>query len=364
VSRQALQQTPGKKAASAEPEGTIAAIKAALPPEITHFLVDYSNPDQQITLHAVHATSWYASEWIRIDEESAYPDQDFIPCYLRGALHSEMDLSPLGRYVINATTGALVNSQMLPDIKQAFDLSDPATFTNPAFRVMWGTVLYAYRDRVPTATGSVAPPTKIDSIYWTSLGLWKDLLTQFSYDYYKDRKKIIKPLFEEIYRTPLVHPDDVLKLGHQGMPSSLFRVDTETMTIADSYEFEPGYMAISPQFVPRKDSRHATEGYIVCTVHCPEDAPNGHEIWIFEADHLHQGPQWQLSHQALTFGFSLHTTWLSKIGPRTANYRISPCDDYQDYLKAQTERPNPDAQLLALINQVRQHLGPKNSEPL
>jgi hypothetical protein len=91
-------------------------------------------------------------------------------------------------------------------------------------------------------------------------------------------------------------------------------------------------------------------------VHCPGSSQNSHEIWIFEADHLKQGPQWKLSHADLTFGFSLHTAWLSKIGPRQASYRISPCDDYQDYVKAQTQRTDPDAKLLELIDQVSQHL--------
>ncbi|MGK7893005.1 MAG: carotenoid oxygenase family protein [Xenococcus sp. (in: cyanobacteria)] len=113
---------------------------------------------------------------------------------------------------------------------------------------------------------------------------------------------------------------------------NLDELETQSMEIADSWEFPPDVIGISPQFMPRKNSESSTDGYIICRVHCGESEKQSHQIWIFEADKLHEGPKWKLSHPELTFAFTIHTTWLSQVAPRQAKYNISVEEDFQELI--------------------------------
>ncbi|MEG4032096.1 MULTISPECIES: hypothetical protein [unclassified Microcoleus] len=113
-------------------------------------------------------------------------------------------------------------------------------------------------------------PAKLDNIYWTSLGLWKETLTNFLFHLTKDYP----------YRT--VSQSDLLLYGDEGVPPCLFRVCTgeAEIAISDRYQFPEGYMVNSIQFVPCKaPASSSTKGYIVCMVFLP----SSHEIWIFDA---------------------------------------------------------------------------------
>ena len=313
VPRAALEK--GQRPALGEPEVEVVVTQAKLPSELTHFLVDYDNPQDKVTIHAVHASSWYASEWIRNYDHSVYAKDRHIASHLHGMLPSVMDVSRLGRYTVNGKTGELVEQKKIPD---TFDPNIKSC------RLTWGITLYAYQDRLPAVNQPAMSTGIIDNVYWTSVGLWGDLLTDFVHDYYENLNR------KEPFHQPLVQPDEVIDLGKTGMPSSLFRVETESMAIADSYEFPPGFIGISPQFIPRKDSTSSTDGYIVCTVHCGESETEPHQLWIFEADKLHEGAKWKLTHPDLTFGFTLHTAWLSQVTSRQAEYNISVEEDYQE----------------------------------
>ena len=320
VPRAAL--TKGQRPAYNEPEVKVTVTQTKLPSELTHFLVDYDNPQNKVTIHAVHASSWYASEWIRTYDRSAYAKENHVPSHLCGMLPSVMDVSRLGRYVVNGKTGELVEQKKIPDNFQA---------NIKSCRLTWGVTLYAYLDRLPLTHELNSSSGTIDNIYWTSVGLWEEMLTEFVYNYYAKLDR------EQAFHQPLVPPDEVLNLGQTGMPSSLFRLATKSMSIEDAYEFPPGYIGISPQFVSRSGSYNSTEGYIVCTVHCAECDTASHQIWIFVADKLAEGPKWKLTHPSLTFGFTLHTTWLSQIAPRQASYCVSVTEDYQDLVAHKPE---------------------------
>jgi hypothetical protein len=95
-------------------------------------------------------------------------------------------------------------------------------------------------------------------------------------------------------------------------------------------------MCSSPQFIPRRGSEDSsTDGYIVCTVYKPESRQSN-EYWIFDAANLAGGPLCTLSHPDLNFGYSLHTAWLPKIGPRQVNYNVPIRSDFQELVKEQS----------------------------
>ncbi|MHC5719086.1 MAG: carotenoid oxygenase family protein, partial [Nostoc sp.] len=179
----------------------------------------------------------------------------------------------------------------------------------------WGPGLFTYQDRLPS---SGLTPDKLDNIYWISFGLWEELITHSMLQLYKDYK----------HRTKLV--EEVRNLGKRGIPATLFRLHTssnESMAIADYYEFPPSHIALSPQFIPRKNNEDSsTNGYILCFVFTQKED----QIWIFDAGDLNKGPRCKLDHPELNFGFSLHTTWLQNISSQEPIRKFSVREDYQD----------------------------------
>jgi carotenoid cleavage dioxygenase-like enzyme len=285
-------------ACSQEKEVEVVAQKVVIPLEAAHFLADYDNPEGKITLHIPHICASFVSEWIRTYDQSAYSPHEYVPSSLCGMQQDETDVSRLGRYKIDGETGTLLESKVIYDV----------SFT-------WFIALYTYRDLLVPGK----PVSKLDNIYWITLGLWKELLTKFMFNLYKDYPYRAVPL------------DKLLKIADQGVPACLFRQDTNTMEIVDRYNFPDGYMVSSPQFIPRSDGDNSsTNGYIVCAVFAPER----NEIWIFDAENLKQ-PKCKLydPKSSLNFGLSIHTTWLPKIGRRTASYCIPVREDYDPIVK-------------------------------
>jgi carotenoid cleavage dioxygenase-like enzyme len=287
--------TRGQYPVQSGPEVTVKARKLVIPRETIHLLADYENPDCQIALHMGHICAWEGSDWTRAGDRFAVSPSTPIPSRIHGMISEETDIGYIGRYVINGETGTTIRNQVIKD-----------------WNSTWGISFFTYR--VHPDTGVM--PDKLDNIYWTSLGLWKELLTEFLFDRTKNYA----------YRT--VPPEDVLLLADKGVAACLFRVNMsdETMAIADCYQLPPGYAINSPQFVPcgaPEDS--STKGYIVCTVL----GPNTKEVWIFNGENLAIGPVCKLSHPSLDFGFTIHTAWLPKIAKRTASYNIPVKPDFQ-----------------------------------
>jgi hypothetical protein len=167
----------------------------------------------------------------------------------------------------------------------------------------------------------------VPQMYWYAGGMFPELLTEFIVNLFAD------------YRYRLVSMADLLQIvaDHQGKPTCLLRLNTQSMAIADSYQFPcstapntQGYLINSPQFVPKANSSEddPTAGYLICYVFVGESS----QVWIFDANHLSQGPICKLDHPALNFGLTLHTAWLPAIHPHASNYTIPAREDYQPLL--------------------------------
>ncbi|BCL33952.1 carotenoid oxygenase family protein [Nostoc sp. MS1] len=279
---------------------TVVVRPAVIPLETVHFLTDYENPDGQITLHTAHLCATDIAEWVRKYDVSKFDAPKSAPLWLGGMLaNGQMDIGRLGRYQIDGETGQIRDAKVIYDTRRH-----------------WGIGFYASQEKL----ASGLPPKRFDNVYWQSLGFWPELLTEFIYNLYKDYPYRVVPLQELLQREEAFH--------HR--PSSLFRVDTTKMEVADFYDAPPGYFMSSPQFIPRLNGDgSSTDGYIVCTAF----GENSNEIWVFQADKLGAGPVCRLSHPQLNFGFTMHTAWLSEIAPRTASYDIPVRQDYDPLLK-------------------------------
>ena len=326
----------GERPARDRQAATVTARPITLLGEAAHFLVNYDNPDDRIILHVAHESATDVSEWIRRYDRSVYSPHGSVRPELEGMISTAADIGRLGRYTLDAQNAEILESTVI---------YDP--------RCTWGLGLYACCDSSVSgkrAGGAIA------NIYWQSLGFWPDLLAQFIFELYKD------------YPHRLVPIDQLLQIPDRGKgrPSCLFRLNTETMKIVDSYEFplisEDGswdsHIVNSPQFVPKAPGRQhstrqsstsadglntddqnaddqntddqntddTTAGYLICTV----VAKDRKEIWIFDGQDLAQGPLCKLSHPMLDFGYTIHTAWLPDIAHRTAEYCIPVRQDYQD----------------------------------
>lgn len=170
-------------------------------------------------------------------------------------------------------------------------------------------------------------------MYWCTLGFSWELLTKRVLDLYRDYPYRKLP---------------IANLPKDPQPGALFRLHASTMAIADAYKAPAGRMLLSPQFVPREGSAGgSTDGYVVCTVISDDTSwsgSSGDEIWIFDAKNLAQGPLCRLGHPLLDMPFTLHSTWMKEIAPRTATYKIPAQADFADGLKSQ---PSDVQQLFA-----------------
>jgi hypothetical protein len=307
--------------------------KAIIPRGTTHFIADYQNPNQEITLHMANMGAWDAAEWIRNIDESVLASSEIDHLKkLYGVISGPTDISRLGCHIVNGETGELIRSDLTalydedcsPNKSEAEQELEKEE--NRYCQYTWGPALF-------TCVDTSEP---LQDIYWTCLGCWPELLTQHCLELYKK------------YQYRDVPEDEVINITKEGIQSNLLRLHIKPLgsvsasenrlEIQDAYQFPSNSFGTSPQFVPRAGgSGNSTDGYIISVVHhgTDEETDNGNEIWIFDAANLKQGPVCQLWHPQLKLGFTVHTAWLPKIAKRTATYNIPVEDDYKDLVAQQ-----------------------------
>jgi hypothetical protein len=315
VDRRVLDATPGarfngqdKRAGEHIPK--LYVTKLTLPHSVSHFAVDYANPNDQIILHAGHNNGWDYTEWISAYDRSV-PGKKHLRHDLDGMIVGTMDVGSLARYVFDGKTGTLLNSELVsePGWWQANPANSPQPLTAAN---TWALSVYTHPDIYPINETA----KQVKDIYWMSWGFSWELIPERIYETYKRESRF----FNEYDYRGIPYQ----KMPNQDQPVTLLHLDTEAMKIKDWYTFPSGYFACSPQFVPSSDPNKA--GYIVCIVFT-DDKKNGNSpqdtFWIFHADGLRNKPIYRLSRSPqlddmsqnkggkLDFGLSLHTTWLS-----------------------------------------------------
>lgn len=273
------------------------AQRLVLPMETAHFMADYDDPDGIVTLYLGHSCATDIAESVR-DFDMSYADPDRpVPRRVRGMIAvGAMDINRLGKYRIDAERARVVDAKVLA--------ARPFT---------WGLAL-ATALRSPT-WGSAPPPARLSQIYWTSAGCYPELLTRFVHSLYED------------YPHRMASLEELRALHREGelIPSTVFRVDTRTMEIADSRLFAPGEMPGTPLFVPRDGAApdDETDGFVVVSVFTPEAC----ELWVLDGRDLSKR-HCVLRHPSLDFGLTLHAAWMPIIERRTATYAVDLRRDY------------------------------------
>ncbi len=303
VSRQSL---------STKNQNQIEVKKVTIPREVSHFTVDYSNPDNKIILHVGHNNGSDVTEWVRKYDLPARENK--LRPELVGMIVGTTDLGSLARYVIDAESGVVSDKRVI---------SDP--------RFTWSLSVNTHRELCNQSINETADTVK--NIYWMSWGFSWETIPERIYSAYKDSK------FRHTHHTQL--PEDY-------KPTQLLRLDTEKMEIVDSFEFPYGHFACTPQFIPSslpcpKDKDPSIHGYIVCVVLADNpDNPNQpqDEFWILHADDFNNKPVYRLRSPQLDLGLTIHSTWLEEIdkekyseSERRQKREISVYEDYRELIK-------------------------------
>jgi carotenoid cleavage dioxygenase-like enzyme len=294
--------------------GTVQVKKLVFPLETIHFLVDFDDAGDRITLYAEHNAATDFAKWIRSYDKT--PSGAPAEARLFGMTTTgEVDVSRLGRYVIDGLSGEILEAKVFSDVDRALTIG-----------------FYAFRE----GTG------RLDNIYWQNFGLWDDLSTRF-----------IDRLYADYPYRQLPLPTLQQMRAEGGRSPTLLRFNYPTMSIADCCVIDrhlPGAWLQSIQFVPRRGGTGGdTDGYIVATV----AAPGGSEIWIFDAADLERGPLCRLGHPDLRFAFTVHNAWLPRIGPREASYLVPVRADYNPVVSRQ-----PVSIRVFFETEVYPHFGP------
>jgi carotenoid cleavage dioxygenase-like enzyme len=271
--------------------GDVRARRVTLPLDCVHFHADFDD-DDGIVLHVAHSCSGDPSEFLQTNDRRV--DGQPMRTDLIGANTAPSDIGALGRYVVDADTGALTSSSLLRD--------DRYTWGGPA--------LAAFR----------APGDTIPDVYWVGMGLHAELAVERVAAMYRD------------WQGRSMDFDDVPFA--EGRPGTLFRVRSNPLAIVDGFSMPPGRVALSPTFVPREGGTDAPDdGFIVVTMLSDDDGTpgsSGDELWVFDAKNLAQGPLCRLGHATLDLPFTLHTAFVSSVAPRTAAYRVDVRADHAE----------------------------------
>ncbi|MAA78568.1 MAG: hypothetical protein CL916_04855 [Deltaproteobacteria bacterium] len=281
---------------------TVQAKKLTIPREAAHFLADYDSSQGRITLHLGHQCANDSSEFLA-EGDLLYNGSTCDP-ELHGMICATTDTGVLGKYIIDADSMTILESQLIQDE-----------------RLMGGPSLYTF-------DGHHAPE-EFDTIWWLSFGISPELRAQKTEAAYADYPYRHIPLSD---------------LPTENVPPILCRVDVKTMSIEEDYSFPNGRFVSSPTFVP-KTSGEDGEGYIYCIVVSDDDqteGSSGDEIWIFDAQNLSQGPLCRLGHPSLNLPMTLHSLYLESL-PSGDSYSVSIYDDYN------TQIANLDSEIITVF---------------
>ena len=314
----------------------VRAVACELPHETIHFSLDYRNPEEHITLYAGHNSATCGGEWVRpFDRLAIDPDRKPAPDRIGSMTTSVMDISQVGKHLIDGGSGKILRSECFyekgfPD-DAVEQLRGPHT---------WGAALHTYRDD----DSAHRRPDRLRRVYQYFDGLDGEVLTKFVYDLYHNYNQ----------QGEVIPPEKLLDYHRHGVPGCLVCVDTERMAPADHYLCAPHEQLQSLQFIPRRRPVAPppavdldTDGYLAALmmVGDPANEQSGYsrQLYVFDAADLAAGPLCKLTHPDLAWGLTIHAVFCEELDVPPGDYRADVRKDYdwvldQFYNSEQAER--------------------------
>ena len=303
-------------------QSDVVAVRCDLPYETIHFSVDYRNPEDRITLHGSHNSAICGGEWVRpFDRLAVDPDQPVPANRIGGMATSAMDISRVGKHVIDGRSGELLESQVLH--QKGFPKDRVRALAGPH---TWGAGLYTFRGYQEAEPA----PDRIRYIFHQFNGLVKEELTRFVYELYLDYNE----------KHAEIPAEKILDYHRKGIPGCLCRLDTEPMELTDHFPFGKNEIMLSLQFIPRRRDGDTTteldpglDGYLLCLMQVgltPDGSQDGgysRQLYLFDAADLRAGPVCKLSHDNLAWSLTIHSIYCPEIAAPTLDYRVDIPED-------------------------------------
>lgn len=267
-----------------------------LPCSCVHYFVNPADDGgKNVVLYAVDNAACDSSEALMGSDRPAFGVGTNLSPEVLGMIPCSVDVDRLVRYEVDL-------SQRPAKVAVTGHAADVETMWTVA--LVTGPTQYTALD-----------PQPIEDLYFFTHGLLPSAVSELIWDLYE----------RPDYGRRLVPRDEVRSRALAGgVAPAVCRYEAKSPDqLADSYAVKPGWLALSPQWVPG-----GTGGYLFTTAFGEDDK----EIWIFDASDLKKGPIATLgapSGKQLPWGYTLHTTYLEQAVARPASgqYRVSVEDD-------------------------------------
>lgn len=268
----------------ARPEDDVPVKELTIPYASGHIAIDYRNPNGELTVHLQHIGAADLTVTFERGETDARHGRMIDPNF-EGMISLGLQPPITGRYRIKAETGEVLET------KHCWD------------KEFWGGILWSQ---------NITRDDSIDhaqNLWYGALGWDPDMIPSTMWRLYKDYPSAVVPM-------------DALPSHY--IPGKLGRIDLETMKYAEWWEYPTGTFPHPPTFVPRKNAKHDTDGYVVVVVH--QSAPK--EVQIFDAANLSRGPLARATAPTFNPPLLLHSCYYApRRGPRNSRYAVDPYRD-------------------------------------
>ncbi|MFI3202307.1 MAG: carotenoid oxygenase family protein [Eubacteriales bacterium] len=262
-----------------------------------HLIAEYENPNDCITVYMLHTPATNTAEIMKDYDTDL--DGVLFPKHLVGyGTLPVLDLSSVGKHVINMRQGIAENSWYITDEQYC-----------------WGPYMYTYMGRQTCKFQE-------QDLYIMFKGFSKEMLPKRIYHAYKD---------VENRRCPL----DTM-VGGKGLQcnNSIARINKERFEIVDAYTFPDKVLLYTISCLESTTPNHA--GYVIAGVVqdvCENEQSSGHEYWLFQADALEQGPVCTLGNTQLNNSVLFHTVYINsqlekELDQKKITYKVPIQRDY------------------------------------
>jgi len=262
-----------------------------------HLIAEYENPDDKITIKNMQTPATNTAELLHENDRDL--NGKLFPEKLIGyGTLPVLDLSSVGKHVLDAKKGEVVNSQYIAEMP----------FT-------WGPYLYAYMGRQTS-------PFSGQDLFVMFKGFSKKMLPKRIFKAYKDVDS------RRVSIDEMVNSNEGEGLNHN---NSICRITTEPFAIADGYVFPDKVLLYTIACVDSKID--GKPGYVIAGVVTDDRAAeqsSGHEYWVFSADNLAAGPVSKMGHPELNNSTLFHTVYIP--GDKADNWK-KPAEPYTISLK-------------------------------
>lgn len=256
---------------------------ARVPQEMFHDFADYRQEGDDLVLYIAHSNGWDLGYGLS-ESDTMWTTGGPIPTGALGMHAMPMDVSPIGRYVINGYTGEVKDQKLFTDLRH------------------WGPGIYG-RDM---SRAGVEHNRYSWQAYW-------------GYE-----PTMVPTRMVELYRNHPFRVVPVEDLPKNAVPSSLVCIDLETMREQSSWSFPEGTFGQAACHV--QDFAGGGPGWTLCFVQHTDRT----ELQIFDALDLGKGPVATARAPGFKQSYQVHSGWMPTIRSQQTGYHRSYADDLGD----------------------------------